>query len=145
MTINKIKLIWIALALPALAILFIIAWIIIGTYKADHTDEIAKAILFGQFDEQDYQTNYRSRNDQNYAVLNAAINTRFPKGSSPENVKAFFEKIGSTCEFRPNKSIFCHLPESASFCVSFWIDITINVETDGNVQNIVAKPNALGC
>ena len=112
-----------------------ISWILRGSYN--RSGEIASAILFGQNSVQ-----AENLNDQ---IISSALITRFPPGSSPENLKKMISTLRGKCQSRQIDSISCRLPRTAIPCMSSWLEFSIDVPSDGKLKNIKAYSKGLAC
>ncbi|WP_415880097.1 hypothetical protein [Methylomonas sp. TEB] len=139
---RRAKLIWIAVLTPTIAIVLLLGYMVIALDEANHTDEIASAILFGHDKNEDAQA-FRARDELNIAVLNAALSRRFQLGSDPSKAQVFFEELGANCESQTNKVIFCKLQQAASIPCSTSLDISLEVGAESGLKAIDAKERSV--
>lgn len=117
-------------------LLWLLPFIILGGFCSlmffDHTEKISKSIL--------YETN----GNANEAAISAALNARFPVGSSAAQVKSFFTALGGECS-TTDKAISCTITTAAAPCIGIKLYLEALLTAEGTVQDIFVKTEDVSC
>lgn len=93
----------------------------------NHRDRIAVAIL----DQPDGQMNTEA--------YTAALNARFPTGSSVDRLVDVVHKLGGSCRHALPSSWECSVPRVAAFCVANALHITVSTLPSGAIEHLAAS------
>ena len=117
-------------------LLWLLPFIIFGGFCSlmffDHTEKISKAIL------------YESNGNANEAAISAALNARFPVGSSAAQVESFFKALEGECT-TTDKGISCTITTSAAPCIGIKLYLGALLTAEGTVQNIHVRSGDVSC
>lgn len=100
-----------------------------GVLGFDHSTRVARGLI------------YQNNGAPDYAAVTAALNARFPMGSSFSDLTVFVQSLGGEC----GRTGICRIPLNGMICAYSGMWVSAARSSDGSIQHIDVTRDSRTC
>jgi len=116
-----------------LGLLPLLAWASFSFFSMDQTEQLSRALLF------------MPGGDLNEPAINAALQAKFPAGSSVIELKQFVQALGGGCSSSAQAKWSCAITISGTLCVATKLELGLTISPSQKIQQLEAKIRTSMC